>query len=86
MEQKGHGNLSAAGERSDIMTAAEVAVYLRMNKKTVLVHARAGVIPCKIIGDRLFRFSRKAIEALLEARPAVDKTGRAHSPVPTKKG
>jgi excisionase family DNA binding protein len=48
-------------ELPDVMTADEVAAYLRLCRKTVYVLARSGEIPCKILG-KTFRFSRKAIE------------------------
>lgn len=52
-------------ETSDIWTAKQVAEYLKMCEKTVYVHARSGSIPCTIIGNTVFRFSRKKIESLV---------------------
>ncbi|QNI37488.1 helix-turn-helix domain-containing protein [Edaphobacter albus] len=45
----------------DIMTAKEVAEYLRMSHKTVINRAIRGELPGKQIGS-LWRFSRKSIE------------------------
>ena len=55
---------SPSDPKPDIMTASEVAAYLRLSSKTVYVLARSGEIPCRIIGNN-FRFSRRAIEAML---------------------
>jgi len=48
----------------EIMTAQEVAEYLRIDQRTVTQHAMRGVIPGRQFG-KLWRFSRKAIVALL---------------------
>lgn len=50
-----------ADEKTDIMTAKEVAEHLRMSYKNVLTQAEEGQIPGKKIGS-LWRFSRKTIE------------------------
>jgi excisionase family DNA binding protein len=48
----------------EIMTADEVAAYLRIHPRTVTDRARRGEIPGRRIGN-LWRFSRKAITALI---------------------
>ena len=48
----------------DVMLAAEVARFLRMNIKTVYDQAKAGNLPCWKAG-RHYRFSRRAIVAHL---------------------
>jgi excisionase family DNA binding protein len=48
----------------DIMTAQEVAEYLRIDQRTVTAHAMGGVIPGRQFG-KLWRFSRRAILALV---------------------
>jgi excisionase family DNA binding protein len=45
----------------DIMTAKEVAEYLRLSHMTVITWATKGQIPGKEIGSS-WRFSRKVIE------------------------
>lgn len=50
--------------KADIMTAQDVAEYLRMSHKSVINNAQKGNIPGKQIGS-LWRFSRKQIEQLL---------------------
>jgi len=59
-----HGDVPVEPYLPDVMLASEVATYLRLSPKTVYVKARAGQIPCTIIGSA-FRFSRKKIEALI---------------------
>jgi len=51
---------------SDVLTAQEVARFLRVNIKTVYEAAQAGTIPSVRLG-RTFRFSRQAILASLQA-------------------
>jgi excisionase family DNA binding protein len=51
-------------EADDVMVAAEVAPFLRLNVKTVYEQANAGNLPCWRIG-RHFRFSRRALVAHL---------------------
>lgn len=48
----------------DIMTAAEVAEYLRMSHKNVCTQAEKGEIPGKKIGS-MWRFSRKTITTMV---------------------
>ena len=48
----------------DVLTADEVADFLRLDRKTVYDYAGRGVIPSKRIGKRLL-FSRAAIELWL---------------------
>lgn len=45
---------------TDILTADEVAVLLRLDRKTVYTAAKSGLLPCLRIG-RLLRFSRTAV-------------------------
>lgn len=53
--------LQAVDSKHDLMTANEVADYLRMSHKNVITQAERGEIPGKKIGS-LWRFSRKTIE------------------------
>jgi excisionase family DNA binding protein len=62
-------------EGNDVMLAAEVAPFLRMNLKTVYEQARAGNLPCWKIGS-LFRFSRRALVAhLAQCKPLPYREG-----------
>ena len=47
-----------------MLTADEVADFLRLDRKTVYDYAGRGVIPCQRIGKRLL-FSRAALELWL---------------------
>jgi excisionase family DNA binding protein len=57
---------TAALTRADIMTAREVADFLRMPLSTVYDLARRGLLPAHRIG-RAWRFVRQEIEAWLLA-------------------
>jgi excisionase family DNA binding protein len=59
----GASSSNVAQPLPDVMTAKEVAAYLRICHKSVINRARAGDIPGKRIGSQS-RFSRKAIEGL----------------------
>lgn len=48
----------------DILSADEVAAMLKLDRKSVYAGARAGEIPCRIVGRR-FVFVRGAIESWL---------------------
>ena len=49
---------------SDIMTADEVAEFLRLDRKTVYDYAGRGEIPCQRLGKRIL-FSRAALVSWL---------------------
>lgn len=49
----------------EVWTAGQVAEFLKISVKTVYVQARAKEIPCTIIGDTIFRFSREKIVNLV---------------------
>jgi excisionase family DNA binding protein len=53
----------------DCLNADELAVYLRVNRKTVYAYAGSGVLPCGRLGRRLV-FSRAAIAAWLGRQAA----------------
>ena len=59
------GNADSSNEvgsgPTDILTADEVAVLLRLDRKTIYAAAKSGLLPCLKIG-RLLRFSRAAIQ------------------------
>jgi len=50
-----------AGDRSDILTAAEVAAYLRLHVATVYRLAQAGELPAVRVGNS-WRFSRDLLD------------------------
>jgi len=63
-------------ERSDTMTADEVAEFLGVNRKTVYEYANRGEIPHRRVGKRLL-FSRGALVAWLAGgNPAGAQEGR----------
>src|SRR5688572_2104907 len=65
-----------ADSAGDVMTAEEVALFLRMNVKTVYELAKAGNLPCWRLGKH-FRFSRRAIVALLaQCKAAPHREGK----------
>jgi excisionase family DNA binding protein len=51
----------------EVMTAAEVAAYLRLNQATVYRLANAGEIPARRLG-RVWRFHRAALQEWIETR------------------
>jgi excisionase family DNA binding protein len=55
---------------SEIMTADDVARWLRMHRNSVYAAAVRGEIPHRRIGRRLI-FSRAALEAWLSSEPRV---------------
>jgi excisionase family DNA binding protein len=61
------------------MTAAEVAVILRMPKSTVYALARCGELPCARLG-RTMRFLREDIEARLRRTQLVDMAPSGRRP------
>ena len=61
---RGHG---MSAEQHDVMTAAEVADYLQIPVRSVHEYAARGELPSVRIG-RHRRFSRAAVEAVLERR------------------
>jgi excisionase family DNA binding protein len=50
----------------DVLTADEVAEFLRLDRKTVYDYAGRGVIPCQRIGKRML-FSREALTLWLRS-------------------
>ena len=58
--------LPPAKSGTDVLTADEVADFLRLDRKTIYDYAGRGVIPSKRIGKRLL-FSRAAIELWLSS-------------------
>ncbi|MGI4755397.1 MAG: helix-turn-helix domain-containing protein [Janthinobacterium lividum] len=48
----------------EIMTAQEVAAYLRVSLPTVMRQAKAGELPGKQLGS-IWRFSRKVIQKMM---------------------
>lgn len=50
--------------RLEVLSADDVAAMLKLDRKSVYAGARAGEIPCRIVGRR-FVFVRAAIEAWL---------------------
>ena len=58
-----------AGDPPDCLSAAELARYLRVNRKTVYEYAARNVIPCRRLGRRIV-FHRAAIIAWLARSPA----------------
>ena len=52
---------------AELMTAAEVAVVLRMSRKTVYKLAKAGELPGRKLGGQ-WRFNRKRVKGWSDAR------------------
>jgi len=59
-------SLPPAKSGTDVLTADEVAEYLRLDRKTVYDYAARGVIPHQRIGKRML-FSRAALASWLDA-------------------
>lgn len=57
-------SLSPAESNVDVLTADEVAEFLRLDRKTVYDYAGRGEIPCQRLGKRLL-FSRAALVSWL---------------------
>ena len=57
-----------------VMTAKEVAGYLKINERTVYTLARRGEIPATKIGKQ-WRFSRSAIEQMIAQQEAAVSPG-----------
>jgi excisionase family DNA binding protein len=51
-------------EFSEVLTVAEVALYVRVPSSTICKRARRGEIPCQEVGQH-WRFQREAIDAWL---------------------
>jgi excisionase family DNA binding protein len=66
IEAHGGRTLPPAKNGADVLTADEVADFLRLDRKTIYDYAGRGVIPSKRIGKRLL-FSRAAIELWLSS-------------------
>jgi excisionase family DNA binding protein len=58
--------LPSAKSAGDVLTADEVADFLRLDRKTVYDYAGRGVIPCQRIGKRML-FSREALTLWLRS-------------------
>lgn len=81
-------------DRTDLMTVAQVASYLQLNKLTVHRYIRDGRIPASKLG-KAYRVRKSDVDAVLEAhkvqmrasRPSGDRReGRppvAHQPLPS---
>ena len=69
-----------------LLTASEVAEYLRLNRETVLRKARKGEIPAIKMGYRSYRFYKEQIdqwlrgEAISEGSAVSKKTGTIDLP------
>jgi excisionase family DNA binding protein len=57
-------SLPAAKSGTDVLTADEVAEFLRLDRKTVYDYAGRGEIPCQRLGKRIL-FSRAALVSWL---------------------
>ena len=53
----------------DVLTADEVAVMLRVDRKTVYEFAGRGEIPCRRLGRRILFYRRAILAWLNHARP-----------------
>jgi excisionase family DNA binding protein len=62
---------------SDILTAAEVAEYLRLGVATIYRMARQGEIPAVRVG-RSWRFSRGLLAAWIDEQMAANLNGDDH--------
>lgn len=49
----------------DVMNAKQAADFLKISPKTLYIMARAGDIPCTILGKTIFRFSRTKLSNLI---------------------
>jgi excisionase family DNA binding protein len=58
-----------AADTGEVLNAEEVAVFLRVDRKTVYDYANRGAIPHRRLGKRLL-FSRSALVAWLADSPA----------------
>jgi PTS system nitrogen regulatory IIA component len=56
-----------------LLTAGEVAEYLRLNRETVLRKARKGEIPAIKMGYRSYRFYKDQIDDWLKAKAEIKK-------------
>jgi len=61
-----------AAEIPEILTVEEVAVWLRLNRKTVYDAVKNGEIPCCRVG-RILRFSRQAVLEWLHGQGRVSQ-------------
>jgi excisionase family DNA binding protein len=70
-------------EQYDVMTAGEVAAYLRLDQATVYRLAQAGEIPGRRVG-RSWRFHRAVLNEWLETqmRENVERAGESEGVVP----
>jgi excisionase family DNA binding protein len=58
---------AAQGGTAEVLTAAEVAAWLRLNPATVYRLAQSGAIPAVKVG-RVWRFSRRLLDEWLDGR------------------
>jgi len=54
-----------------LMTTAEVADYLRLNREVVLRKARKGELPAVKVGTKTYRFYREQVDKWLETKSTV---------------
>ena len=59
-------------ELPDILTTGEVRRVLRVSRNTLYAEVRTGRLPVIKLGDRVWRFSRFAVEKWIEAQGAKD--------------
>lgn len=61
-----NGKSSAIHDIEALQTPEQTAKWLGINKRTLMVNARLGKIPCVRINERLFRFHLPTILAKLQ--------------------
>ena len=67
---------SSTGDRPEVMTIAEAAVFLRVNHKTLREAVNRGDVPGAVRVGRVWRLSRSALVSWLQgsASPALGET------------
>jgi len=55
-----------------LMTVAEVAEYLRLNREVVLRKARKGEIPAVRVGTKTYRFYKEQVDEWLKSKSTVE--------------
>jgi excisionase family DNA binding protein len=66
IQSVGHTGPSSDDLRAEVLSANEVAAFLKVDRKTVYDYAARGEIPCRRLGRRLL-FSRSALVSWLGA-------------------
>jgi len=56
-------------EKANMLTAAEVAARLGIGRETVLIHARAGRLPCERLSSRIIRFDWEKVREAMKKLP-----------------